>query len=159
MSMLTDYHFILGTVAPFLGWFAFGVLAVIGLFNKSRRVQRLEDDQTASNLITNLRTTVDVQEKTINQMQVDAAKKDKESREETHALRDQLNQLVGRNTILEELFKGRDPKQDEFFKQAPDVFKIMRETHTLVQQQTNATVHLTEAITKLIDRMDSPKIV
>lgn len=155
MNLFTELP--IATIATLGGWAAFGVLAIVGLFSNQRRKRNIEDDQTAANLIANLRTTVDVQEKTIAQMRTDATVREKESREETHALRDQLNQMIGRNTFLEELFKGRDPLQQKMFEQAPAIFELVKDNHKMSQENGVAIANLTTAITELIKSITPPK--
>lgn len=133
------------------GWIIAGVLAVVGVFNKQSRERRREDEDVASNLIKNLQTTVEVQEKTIAKMQETMEKHTKERNEEMQKLRDQMTHISGRNSMLEDLFKGRDPQMQAFLKEAPMLVEIIKADHELIEENTKMLTALGSAMSKFAD--------
>lgn len=132
------------------GWIIAGTLGLVGLFDRGKRERRKEDDQVASNLIKNLQTTSDLQEKKITKMQEDMAAHSKERDKEVQTLREELKHLTGRNSMLEDLFKGRDPQMQAFLKDAPLLIELAKKDHELIEQSSAAVTTLVEAMSKLI---------
>ena len=151
------------TPQPFIentGWIIAGALALAGVFNAKFRERRRESDETATNLINNLRTTVEVQEKSIAKMQHDMDEHTKQRDIEIKDLRDKVHNLSGRNSVLEDLFKGRDPAMQLFLKDAPNLMTIARQNNILISEQNDLAVKNndlavknSEAITALTNKM------
>lgn len=111
-------------------WYAF--------FN-SRNNQRAADDSVSSNLIQNLKTTSDMQEKMIGTL---TTKLDQTTKE--------LHVMQGRNTVLEELFNGSENSILSFLKQAPELITIAKENHDLSKKNADDIAALTASIGKLV---------
>lgn len=92
----------LTAIATAAGWILAGILAVIGVFDRATRQQRKDDDDTASNLIQNLKTTTELQEKEITTLR---AKEVEQGKEIAH--------LQGQMKVLSEILQGRDPDMQE----------------------------------------------
>lgn len=128
------------------GWVVAGILVVIGLFNRQTKQNRKDDDETASNLISNLKTTVDLQEKTINSLNAKMEITNKE-----------LHQMQGRNSVLESLFNGNENSILAFLKQAPKLLEIAEDNNKLTKENFTATTNLTTAIAELVKKMPTTK--
>jgi uncharacterized coiled-coil protein SlyX len=130
------------TIFGYAGWGIAGVFGIIGLFDRSARARRQEDDATASNLITNLRTTTDLQEKEIGVLR---AKEIEQGKEIAH--------LQGQVKTLSEIMQGRDPSMQSFFKEAPELLVMVKENNQSAKESAAAIVSLTNALTKLVITM------
>ena len=135
------------------GWVVAGGFGLYGIFNKKQRERRIDDDQTASNLITNLKTSLDIQEKTITKMQSDMEMHSKARDVQIKELSEKVHNLTGRNGILEDLFKGRDPAMQNFLKDAPILMTIAHENNGLAKETSGALVNLTQTIQSLVERL------
>lgn len=133
------------------GWIIAGVLAVVGVFNKQSRERRKEDESVASNLIKNLQTTAEIQQKEIEKMKEDASAHSKERDKEVQALREDLKHLGGRNSMLEDLFKGRDPQMQAFLSEVPLLMEITKKDHELIEQGSKSLTVLVEAMTQFLE--------
>ena len=133
------------------GWIIAGVLGIVGFFDRGKRERRKEDDDVASNLIKNLQVTADVQEKKIIKMQEEMEAHGKERDKEVQALREELKHLSGRNSMLEDLFKGRDPQMQAFLKDVPILMEITKKDHELIEQGSQALTVLVETMTKFLE--------
>lgn len=118
---------------------AAGALAVFGVFNTTMRARRREDDQTASNLIQNLKTTTELQDKEITRL------RDKETQQGK-----EIAHLQGQLKVLTEIMQGRDPQMQQFLKSAPELIEIARENNGLAKEQSKAMTELTTSIAALV---------
>lgn len=130
------------TIITVGGWTIAGGLALYGVFNTQQRAREKESDQTASNLITNLRTTVDLQEKELTRL------RDKET-----AQGKEIAHLSGQLAMLERVVQGRDPAMQAFLKDAPGLFQIARENNGLAKANSEAITALTSSITLLVEAL------
>ena len=143
----------LGQIIPNIGWVLAGAFALLGMFNSKQRERRRDDDITAANLINTLKTTVDIQEKAIAKMRTDMEEHTRQRDVEIKELRDKVHNLSGRNGVLEDLFKGRDPGMQNFLKEAPMLMDIARENNGLAKETSKALVNLTNTIEHLVSRL------
>ena len=141
------------------GWVIAGVLTFVGLFNKQARERRREDEEVASNLIKNLQNTVDIQEKKISKMQEDMAFHTKERDKEVQNLREELKHLSGRNSMLEDLFKGRDPQMQTFLKEAPTLIELTKKDHELIEQSSEAVTALVKTMNEFVGSFNKLSIM
>lgn len=135
-----------GTIITWGGYVIAGILAIVGAFNLQRQAQRTADDQTAANLIQNLKTTTELQEKEITRLRDKEAAQGKE-----------LAHLQGQLTMLKEIFQGRDPEMQEFLKTVPQLMIIAHENNGLAKAQADALAALTSQITALVVAITPPK--
>ena len=126
----------------FIGWMIAGALGIYGVFNRQRKDRQREDDQTATNLITNLKTTTELQEKELIQLRSKEVEQGK-----------QIAHLQGQVKVLSEILQGRDPSMQEFLKRAPDLIVMAKENNGLAKENSQAIVNLTKSITSLVDQM------
>ena len=122
------------------GYIIAGVLVVLGMFGVQVRQRRGENDTVASNLITNLQTSLDLTEKNLKETNV---KLDETTK--------QLHLMQGRNTVLEQLFNGSEGSIISFLKQTPELQRIAEENNALAK----ATSQEVRALTASIDRLVS----
>ncbi len=121
------------------GWIVAGAIGVFGVFNGQWRQRRAEDDSTATNLINNLRTTTELQEKEIVALR---AKEVEQGREIAH--------LQGQVKILSEVMQGRDPAMQKFLTDAPTLMTIAKENNGLAKETAHALNGLADAITAFV---------
>lgn len=132
VASVIDIVAVLGAAAA-AAWYA---------FSGQRGSQRAADDVVASNLIQNLKTTTDIQEKTISDLSI---KLDNTTKD--------LHLMQGRNTVLETLFNGSEGSIMAFLKMAPDLQRIADENNKLAKE-TNANVQaLTASVDKLVNAL------
>lgn len=129
-------------IIGFGGYIVGGAFAVYGIFDMRARTLRTANEETARNLIANLQATVTQQEKV-------AAKQEKD----LGNLRDQLNHMSGRNSVLEDILKGRDPAMAAVFKEAPAIFEIARQNHAMSKSTNEAIVKLTTTLEEFLNRL------
>lgn len=123
------------------------IVAVIGAagaaawyaFNNQKSTLRAADDTVSSNLIQNLKTTTDLQEKTIGQLSL---KLDTTTKE--------LHQMQGRNEMLEKLFNGSEGSILAFLKEAPKLVRIADENNALAKSTNDEIKHLTTELRALV---------
>ena len=65
---------------------------------------------------------------------------------EMKQMRDSLNHLQGRNAVLEELFKGRDPQMQNFLKDAPQLIQLAKANSEAIEHLTNKISEFLEAM-------------
>ena len=130
------------------GWIIAGILAIVGMFNLQWRARRADDDKTASNLIANLKTTTELQEKEITVLR---GKEIEQGREIAH--------LQGQVKVLTEVLQGRDPAMKAFLDRAPELMTIAHENNGLAKANADAITNLTKAITGLIEKLPASMAV
>lgn len=130
------------TILTIIGWVIVGGLALYGVFNTQQKAREKESDQTAANLINNLKTTVDVQEKEILRLRDKEVTQGKE-----------IAHLSGQLAMLERVVQGRDPAMQQFLKDAPALFQIARENNGLAKANSEAVTALTNSITILVESL------
>jgi hypothetical protein len=140
-SNVQNFAAILEIVAVLGAILAAGIYA----FSGQRKKQQADDDEVASKLITNLKLTVDQQEKTIGGLTV---KLDTTTRE--------LHQMQGRNTVLEQLFNGSEGSILSFLKEAPELMRVAKENHQLALTNSAELKQLTASIEMLVKAL-TPK--
>lgn len=141
----------LQTIINFGGYLIAAGLAVFSLFNSQWKQRQKDVDSTATNLINNLKTTVDIQEKTIAKIQKENSEHIVKRDAELKDLSAKLHELSGRNKVLEDLFKGRDPAMKAFFEDAPVILQIAKENNKLATDNSKAIHDLTEQIMGLVE--------
>jgi uncharacterized coiled-coil protein SlyX len=132
----------LSEVVAWGGYLVAGILAIAGIFNMQRQKQRADNDQTAANLINNLKITVDLQEKELVSLRLREVDQGK-----------QIAHLQGQVKVLSDILQGRDPQQMEVFKQAPAIFDIARENNKMSRANNEAITKLTETISIFIESL------
>lgn len=132
----------LGILAGVAGWLVAGVFTFIGLFSTQSKANRVDDDSVASNLINNLKLTVDQLKEDKDAM---STKLDNTTKE--------LHQMQGRNSVLEGLFNGSENSILAFLKQAPEIMNFAHENNTLAKSNLEAVTSLTASIDNLIKSM------
>lgn len=149
------------SIMAVFGWIIAGGLSTFGILDSQKRSRREDEDKVAQNLITNLKLTTEEQDKTIKKMQADIAQHTKERDVEMKELAALVNHLQGRNSILEELFKGRNPKLDEFFKEAPSIFEITKENNEMSKSMQQSMKILTETMSDFLIKVELliPKVI
>lgn len=141
---------LLGAVA-LSGYVVAGVFAFRGQWDAASKQKREEADKLADGLITRLQQTVEQQSKDLETMKGEMDRHTKERNAEVQQLRDDLKHLQGRNSVLEDLFKGRDPAMQSFFKDAPKLFDMAETNHGLINE-TNAEIkNLAQTLAKFVD--------
>lgn len=135
------------------GFAVMGILVFTGAFSGKTRERRTEADDLSDKLITRLQQTVDQQAKDLDKMREDMNEHTKARDAEVKELRDQLKHLQGRNGVLEDLFKGRDPQMQMFLKDAPELMTIARANNSLAKENSEAITHLTQKLAQFIDTL------
>lgn len=69
----------------------------------------------------------------------------------------QLGHLKGTNETLERLFTGRDPIQEQVFKQAPEIFTIARENNAVSKRNGEALLELSTLLKTFISGQQATK--
>jgi uncharacterized protein YPO0396 len=141
------------TLVTLGGWLAAGGLAVFGLFNMTARQRRKESDDLADGLIKRLQQTVDQQAADLKRMQDEMTKHTQMRDSEIKELSGKVSHLQGRNSVLEDILKGRDPLQSEFFKASPKLFEIATENNRLAKETSEAISELVDAIEKILPHL------
>lgn len=136
------------------GWAVAGVFIIIGFFGQSSKLRREEADKLADGLIQRLNQTVEQQTKDIAKMQADMEAHTKSRDEEIRKLSDDLKHMQGRNAVLEELFKGRDPQMQAFLKDAPMLMEIAQSNNQLAKATNESVGSLADAVRELVERID-----
>lgn len=140
-----------------LGGYAMAaILFIVAQFDKARREREQADDATASRLITNLKTTTELQEKEMERMRGEMASHKKERDEEIKGLTEKVNHMGGRNAVLEDLFKGRDPAMQVFLKDAPTLIALTKETNELAKGGNKSLDALTATLTRFVEALPHP---
>lgn len=129
------------SVFAIAGWIAAGALALIGYFDRQRRVRRADDDQVASNLITNLKTTADLQEKELVALRGKEVEQGKE-----------IAHLQGQVKVLAEILQGRDPDTKAILGQIPDIAKIAKHNGEAIEKLTNTMNQFMEKLAMTIGK-------
>lgn len=136
------------------GYALVGFFAMMGYFKKNIVDERQnEADKVGDVLINRLKDTVDQQEKTITKMLSDMKEHTEKRDKEMSLMRDDLHKMKGRNELLEELFKGRDPAMQDFLKNAPMLVQIVKENNGLAKDSSEALTHLTDTIASFVNSL------
>lgn len=141
------------TVLGFGGYALVGLLAILGYFKKGSDDRRSEETKLADGLITRLQQTVDQNAKDMLKMQADMEKHTKDRDEQIRKLSDDLKHMQGRNSVLEDLFKGRDPAMQAFLKDAPSLIGIARENNGLAKEMAQGLGSLESTLAKFVDTL------
>lgn len=137
------------TLLGFGGYALVGIFAVLGYFNGTVSSRRKESDSLADGLISRLKETVDQQQKTMDATNVRLDQTTKE-----------LHQMQGRNGMLEELFKGRDPAMQTFLQAAPRLIEIANENNVLAKATSTSVAAMADALTGFMIKLaESPSPV
>lgn len=127
------------TILSWAGWIIAGALGLVGLFDKQRRNNEADDDKTASNLINNLRTTTELQEKELVSLRSKEVEQGK-----------QIAHLEGQVKVLSEIFQGRDPATQAFLKEIPALVLGIKESNGMAKEQGKAIELLTNTMSSFL---------
>ena len=126
-----------------LGGYVFaGIFAFRGQWDKKTKEKQEEDRKLSDNLIQRLQQTVDQQVKDMDEMKRQMASQ-----------RDEIKHFQGRNAVLEELFKGRDPAMQNFLKDAPNLMDIARENNGLARENMQGLKKLEDTLAKFVNTL------
>jgi outer membrane murein-binding lipoprotein Lpp len=148
---------LLGAVAV-SGYVIAGVFALRGQWDTAAKQKRSEADELSDKLIERLQQTVDQQSKDLENMRVAMEKHTSERNKEVQTLRDDLKHLQGRNGVLEDLFRGRDPAMQAFLKDAPTLMEIARENNGLARETGQGLQKLEATLSRFVDNL-SPLLI
>lgn len=137
----------------FGGWVVAGIFVLLGMFGVSSKARRDENDSLTQNLITNLTTTVETQKVDIASLRSAMTQHTVERQAQITTLTNKITHLEGRNSLLEDLFKGRDPDMQQAVKRSPQMFAMIEETNKLVKDGQLALTSLTKTIEDLVKKM------
>lgn len=135
------------------GYVVAGIFAFYGFFNKSSNDRRKENENLTSDLIKNLDRKVLEQINELNLLRNQIKDHALERESQVRVLQDEMKSLIGKNELLEKLFQGRDPTQQEMLKEVPEMFAIARENHQYSKANNAALVNLTKVITEFIETL------
>lgn len=135
------------------GYFVVGLFVFLGYFKRSTDDRRSEADKLADGLITRLQQTVDQQAKDMTALQEQMNKHTVQRDAEIKDLRGKVDHLTGRNGVLEDLFKGRDPAMQTFLKEAPTLITIARENNGLAKEMADGLGSLENTLMKFVDTL------
>ncbi len=144
--MALSEFFTLGTIVGSGGYIIAGVLVVLGMFGMGARDRRSESDKVASDLINNLKLTVEQLEKANVAM---TARLDQTTKE--------LHLMQGRNEMLERLFNGAEGSILSFLKQAPSLVEMIKDNNALSHQNNAALTTLTDTMEKFLNKLSEVK--
>jgi len=130
---MTDTSTILGTALTFGGYVIAGGFAVSGFFNRQQRSRRADNDLTATNLINNLKTTTEVQEKEIDLLRAKEIDQGK-----------QIANMQGQIKVLSDILQGRDPAMQKFLSDAPEVARLAAENILIAKNTASIVADLAE---------------
>lgn len=139
-------------ILGFGGYAIVGALVVLGFFKKDDS-RRTESDSIADTLINRLQQTVEQQTKDIARMQFDMDRHTKDRDEQIRKLSDELQHMKGRNSVLEDLFKGRDPAMQAFLKDAPALFDVAKENNGLAREMAQGLGSLEGTLSRFIETL------
>ena len=125
------------------GWIIAGIFVFVGIFGKGYGERRRESDELADGLIKRLKETVDQQSRDIELLKTQMIEQ-----------KSQLDHFKGRNAVLEELFKGRDPQMQAFLKDAPTLMEIAQSNNQLAKATNESVGSLADAVRELVERID-----
>lgn len=144
------------TLLAFGGYAMFGIFAAFGYFNRQDTTRTKESDQLADTLIKRLQQTVDQQAKDLARMDTDMKAHTEKRDVEIKKLQGDLSHLTGRNSVLEDLFKGRDPGMQMFLKEAPELIRVAQENNVLGKSTAVSVKIMADAMTTLIEHLGAP---
>ncbi|MDE2022414.1 MAG: hypothetical protein KGI71_05900 [Patescibacteria group bacterium] len=133
----------IGWILTISGWAVAGFFVFLGFFGGGSKARREEAEKLADGLIQRLNQTVDQQGKDIEMLKTQLI--DHKS---------QIDHFKGRNAVLEELFKGRDPQMQAFLKDAPHLMEIAQSNNELANSTNKAVGSLADAVRELVERID-----
>ena len=82
-----------------------------------------------------------------------------ERNKEMQTLREELKHLSGRNSMLEDLFKGRDPQMQTFLKEAPTLIELTKKDHELIEQSSEAVTALVKTMNEFVGSFNKLSIM
>lgn len=132
------------------GYVIAGILAFLGIFNVQLNSRRKENEALTNELITKLDRKVKDQAEEIELVRQQTKDHAIERDNQIRALQDDIKTLSGKNELLENLFKGRDPIMQTVFKEAPEIFAIARENNIYSKANNVALTELTQTIKDFI---------
>lgn len=135
------------------GYLLAGIVALFGYMNPMWRQRHTEADEVSDRLVNNLKLTVEAQEKSMEKMQKEMAEHSRRRDAEIKELNQKVHELQGRNGVLEDLFKGRDPSMKAFFEEAPQILVIAKENNELVKNTNLQVGNLAQAIEGLVKEL------
>lgn len=127
-----------------LGYAGYFFGAVIGIFNATARTRRRQNDQLTQDLISNLTATVNQQKDALAEL----TKKFDAQNQEFH-------RVIGRNEVLEKILTGRDPVQEQVFKEAPKIFAVAKANHVLSEANNQLLIQLTTTLNDFVKTMSA----
>ena len=130
-------------ILAIVGWGVTGFLVVTGIFGSKYTDRRKESDRLADDLINRLKETVEQQSKDIAELKTQMSTQ-----------RAELDHVKGRNSVLEDLFKGRDPGMQQFLKDAPMLMEIAHANNALAKENSEAVSHLTDTLSTFFERLE-----
>lgn len=122
------------------GWVIAGALGLAGVFNMQRQQRRRDDDQTASNLITNLKTTADLQDKELVSLRTKEVEQGKE-----------IAHLQGQIKVLTDILQGRDPKTLATLEQIPLIYTAAMKNGESIEKLTRAMADFMASFQKALE--------
>lgn len=129
------------TLLGFGGYAVVGALVILGYFRQDDG--RLKaSEELASNLINRLQQTVEQNSKDMTAM----SKRMDDQQKEIHLLQ-------GKNEAYLQIITLRDPDVAKVFDEAPEIYKIARETHEYAKAQADALKKLTDTMEEFLNRM------
>lgn len=128
------------------GYFIVGLFVFLGLFKKNKDERAKQADNIADTLIARLQERV-------KQLEEDMAEHTKMRDDQIQKLQSTVDHLTGRNAVLEELFKGRDPAMQTFLKEAPTLITIARENNGLAKEVSQGLTSLENTLMKFVDTL------
>lgn len=134
------------------GWVIAGIFAVIGMFSFTTKSRRVENDQLTTNLINNLTKTVETYKEENANLKTQMEKNASERDAQILKLQTDFSHLAGRNSLLEELFKGRDPKQEAAYSEIPKMSATVTATNESVGELADLIKTFINTVTPLIPK-------
>lgn len=146
----------IGTILSILGFAGYvvaGIFAFRGQWDTASKTKQSEERQLSDDLIKRLQQTVDQQAKDLEKMRDDMKEHTRVRDLEVKDLRDKVKHLEGRNGVLEDLFRGRDPAMQTFLRDAPKLIEIAHANNALAKENSDALTHLTTTIASFVDTL------
>ena len=119
-----------------------GIFFALGTFGGKVTDRRNDSDKVADGLITRLQQTVD---QNATDMTAMSARIDDQQKE--------IHILQGQNEAYFKIITLTNPEAAKVFDEAPEIYKIVRDTHAAVVAQAQALTSLTKAIETFINSL------
>ena len=126
------------SVLGFLGYAGFGGMVLLGYFKKDNNRSQ-ESDEIADTLIGRLKEMIEQQKKDLGEMTVRLDTQQKE-----------IHQLQGQNEAYLKILALRDPATERVFKEAPEVFQMVRENRETLTHLAETMASFIEAINPIL---------